>query len=414
MQVSNNHVDTDINTDGLSVRFAFIAMTSLFFIWGFITALNDILLPYLKGAFSLSYFQASLVQFCFFGAYFIVSPFAGLAIDRIGYKNGIILGLVTVAAGCCLFYPAAEVSIYAVFLFALFVLASGIAILQVSANPYVAVLGPENLAASRLNLSQAINSVGHTVAPQFGAILILASTAHEGTSKAVQMPYLIIAASLILVGIIFYKLKLPNLSEHIEKSETAGKFNLFDHKNLVFGVVAIFLYVGAEVAVGSYLINFFLDLNINGMTEVTAGKMVSYYWAAAMVGRFAGALIMRYISPEKMLAINSVLAIGMIIIAVNSSGELAMWTILAVGLFNSIMFPTIFALAIRGLGNHTGIGSGFLCQGIVGGAFLPLIQGVAADAIGLQWSFLVPGLCYIYIAWYALVGSKQKQPGMSE
>ena len=387
-------------------HFAFGAMTTLFFIWGFITALNDILLPYLKGAFDLTYLQASLVQFCFFGAYFIVSPFAGRLLERVGYKNGIIIGLLVIALGCCIFYPAAEMSVYGIFLFALFVLAAGVTMLQVSANPYVSVLGPEKTAASRLNLAQAINSVGHTAGPWFGAVLILAAASEAGSAKSVQLPYLILAATLIVVALVFYKLKLPDINEHIEDSGDESPFSIFKHKHLMYGVLAIFLYVGAEVSVGSYLVNFFMQLEIEGMTTVTAGKMVSYYWGAAMVGRFVGAVLTRYVAPIYVLATNSVLAVLMIFVAVSSTGEMAMWSILAVGFFNSIMFPTIFTLAIRGLGEHTGRGSGYLCQGIVGGAILPFLQGVAADATTLQLSFLVPAVCYVYIAWYALKGSR--------
>lgn len=387
---------------------ALMALFSLFFIWGFITALNDILLPYLKAAFSLSYLQAALVQMCFFGAYFIVSPFAGRMLERIGYKKGIIVGLVTVAVGCCLFYPAAEVAIYGVFLMALFVLASGITILQVSANPYVAVLGPEETAASRLNFAQAINSVGHTAGPYFGATLILANMSEQakGSAESVQLPYLIIAAALILIAVIFYRLKLPNISDHIDDSKDSDHFSLFSHRHLKYGVLAIFLYVGAEVTVGSYLVNYFLQLEIAGMDEFTAGKLVSYYWGAAMVGRFVGAVITRYIKPIYVLAFNSACAVLMIGVTMSLHGEWAMWTVLSVGFFNSIMFPTIFTLAIRGLGEHTGRGSGYLCQGIVGGAVIPVFQGLAADIFTLQLSFVVPAVCYIYIAWYALSGSK--------
>jgi FHS family L-fucose permease-like MFS transporter len=409
MQTSNSSVTTVNNGEGVNLRLAFIIMVTPFFIWGFITALNDILLPYLKGAFSLTYLQAALVQFCFFAAYFVVSPFAGRMIEKIGYKNGIIVGLLTVGLGCCLFYPAAEMSEYGLFLFALFVLASGIAMMQVSANPYVAILGPESTAASRLNLAQAINSLGHTIGPYFGAVLILAAVSDEGSAKSVQMPYLIIAATTAVVAFVFYKLRLPNISSKSSDDSSGDHFSLFSHSNLKYGVLAIFLYVGAEVAIGSYLVNFFLRLGITDMTEVTAGKMVSYYWGTAMFGRFAGSLIMRYVKPTTLLAINAGLAVAMIIVAVNSSGEMAMWTILAVGFFNSIMFPTIFTLGIKGLGKHTGRGSGYLCQGIVGGALIPLVQGVAADAWSLQWSFLIPAACYFYIGWYALVGSKVKE-----
>jgi len=408
MHTPNSNVTTTDEGTGVNLRLAFMIMVTPFFIWGFITALNDILLPYLKGAFSLTYLQAGLVQFCFFAAYFIVSPFAGRMIEKIGYKNGIIAGLLTVGLGCCLFYPAAEMSQYGLFLFALFVLASGIAMMQVSANPYVAILGPEKTAASRLNLAQAINSLGHTIGPYFGAVLILAVVSDEGSAKSVQMPYLIIAATVVLAAFVFYKLKLPNITSKVVNTEEDEPFSMFSHSNLKYGVLAIFLYVGAEVAIGSYLVNFFLHLGITDMTEVTAGKMVSYYWGTAMFGRFAGALIMQYVKPTTLLAINAALAVAMIIVAVNSTGEMAMWTILAVGFFNSIMFPTIFTLGIKGLGKHTGRGSGYLCQGIVGGALIPLIQGVAADAWSLQWSFLIPAACYFYIGWYALVGSKVK------
>lgn len=406
MQTSHSNVETAKIDTGVNLRLAFIIMVTPFFIWGFITALNDILLPYLKGAFSLTYLQAGLVQFCFFAAYFVVSPFAGRMIEKIGYKNGIIAGLLTVGIGCCLFYPAAEMSQYALFLFALFVLASGIAMMQVSANPYVAILGPEETAASRLNLAQAINSLGHTIGPYFGAVLILAVVSDEGSAKSVQMPYLIIAATVAFAAFVFYKLQLPNINKKVDNTSENESFSMFSHSNLKYGVLAIFLYVGAEVAIGSYLVNFFLHLGITDMTEVTAGKMVSYYWGTAMFGRFAGALIMRYVKPTTLLAINAGLAVAMIIVAVNSTGEMAMWTILAVGFFNSIMFPTIFTLGIKGLGEHTGRGSGYLCQGIVGGALIPLVQGVAADAWSLQWSFLIPAACYFYIGWYALVGSK--------
>lgn len=406
MHAPTNGSGSNSEPPKFNTRFALTVMTSLFFIWGFITALNDILLPYLKGAFSLTYLQAGLVQFCFFGAYFIVSPFAGRLLEKIGYRMGIVTGLLVIAGGCILFFPAAELSIYALFLLALFVLAAGVTMLQVSANPYVAVLGPESSAASRLNLAQAINSVGHTAGPMFGAVLILAATGEAGSAKSVQMPYLLIAITLAVVALLFFKMKLPNINEHVDQQQQPGAFSLFEHRHLYFGVLAIFLYVGAEVSIGSYLVNLFLQLDIPAMDEVTAGKMVSYYWGAAMIGRFVGAAVLRFVKPTTLLAINGGLAIVMIIIAVNMEGALAMWSILAVGFFNSIMFPTIFTLAIRGMGEHTGRASGYLCQGIVGGAILPLLQGLAADVIGLQWSFLVPAVCYLYIAWYALNGSR--------
>ena len=384
--------------------FAFIAMTCLFFFWGFITVLNDILIPFLKESFDLNYTQAMLVQFCFFGAYFIVSPFAGRLIDKVGYQQGIVIGLLTTAAGCCLFYPSASLHLYPLFLFGFFVLASGITILQVAANPYVAALGPEKTAASRLNLAQAANSFGTTVGPIVGAALILGVVAAD--ASAVQGPYLMIAALLVVAAIVFRSIKLPVLT-HMETEEKA-EGSVWEHRHLVLGALAIFLYVGGEVSIGSFLVNYFSESSIGGLTTAEAGEMVAYYWGAAMIGRLIGAVLMNYVADTKYLAINAVIAIVMIVVSMNTSGSLAMWSILAVGFFNSIMFPTIFTLAVKGLGSMTSKGSGFVCQAIVGGALIPLVQGVAADTMGIQLSFIVPMLCYIYIGWYALNGAERQ------
>jgi FHS family L-fucose permease-like MFS transporter len=379
-------------------------MTCLFFFWGFITVLNDILIPFLKESFDLNYTQAMLVQFCFFGAYFIVSPFAGRLIDKVGYQQGIVIGLLTTAAGCCLFYPSASLHLYPLFLFGFFVLASGITILQVAANPYVAALGPEKTAASRLNLAQAANSFGTTVGPIVGAALILGVVAAD--ASAVQGPYLMIAALLVVAAIVFRSIKLPVLT-HMETEEKA-EGSVWEHRHLVLGALAIFLYVGGEVSIGSFLVNYFSESSIGGLTTAEAGEMVAYYWGAAMIGRLIGAVLMNYVADTKYLAINAVIAIVMIVVSMNTSGSLAMWSILAVGFFNSIMFPTIFTLAVKGLGSMTSKGSGFVCQAIVGGALIPLVQGVAADTMGIQLSFIVPMLCYIYIGWYALNGAERK------
>jgi FHS family L-fucose permease-like MFS transporter len=390
---------TTVSTEQGQYRFAFIAMTFLFFFWGFITVLNDILIPHLKAAFDLNYTQAMLVQFCFFGAYFIISPFAGRLIDKIGYQRGIVLGLLTTASGCILFYPSAELEVYALFLFAFFVLASGITILQVAANPYVSALGSVKTAASRLTLAQALNSLGTTIGPILGAMLILnAATADAST---VQMPYLFIAGMLIIAAIIFYKIKLPVLA-HLQTDKEVNTDSIWQHKSLLLGALAIFLYVGGEVSIGSFLVNYFAESSIAGLTEAEAGTMVAFYWGAAMTGRFLGAVLMNYFSATRYLALNSFIAIAMIVVSMNTMGDIAMWSILAVGFFNGIMFPTIFALAIRGLGSLTNKGSGILCQAIVGGALVPVIQGVAADVWGIQFSFVIPLLCYIYIGWYAL------------
>ena len=384
--------------------FAFIAMTCLFFFWGFITVLNDILIPFLKESFDLNYTQAMLVQFCFFGAYFIVSPFAGKLIDKVGYQQGIVLGLLTTASGCLLFYPSAAVHMYSLFLFAFFVLASGITILQVAANPYVAALGPEKTAASRLNLAQAANSFGTTVGPIIGSMLILGAVTADAT--AVQMPYVMLGALLVTAALLFRFIKLPVLA-HVEAQESNSDDSVWNHRPLVLGALAIFLYVGGEVSIGSFLVNYFSESSIAGLSSAEAGEMVAYYWGAAMVGRLVGAALMNYIAATKYLAINALIAIVMIVVSMNSTGDTAMWSILAVGFFNSIMFPTIFTMAVKGLGPMTSKGSGLVCQAIVGGALIPLVQGVAADSIGIQLSFIVPMLCYIYIGWYALRGADQ-------
>ena len=384
--------------------FAFIAMTCLFFFWGFITVLNDILIPFLKESFDLNYTQAMLVQFCFFGAYFIVSPFAGKLIDKVGYQQGIVLGLLTTATGCLLFYPSAAVHMYSLFLFAFFVLASGITILQVAANPYVAALGPEKTAASRLNLAQAANSFGTTVGPIVGSMLILGAVTADAT--AVQMPYVMLGALLVAAALLFRFIKLPVLA-HVEAQESNSDDSVWNHRPLVLGALAIFLYVGGEVSIGSFLVNYFSESSIAGLSSAEAGEMVAYYWGAAMVGRLVGAALMNYIAATKYLAINALIAIVMIVVSMNSTGDTAMWSILAVGFFNSIMFPTIFTMAVKGLGPMTSKGSGLVCQAIVGGALIPLVQGVAADSIGIQLSFIVPMLCYIYIGWYALRGADQ-------
>lgn len=415
---SNQHAPTTAagNSSGNN-HFAFAAMTSLFFIWGFITALNDILIPHLKAAFDLSYVQAMLVQFCFFGAYFVVSPLAGKLIQRIGYIRGIISGLLTMAVGCLLFYPAAGLHTYGLFLLGLFVLASGITILQVSANPYVAILGSERTAASRLNLAQAINSLGHTLAPLFGAALIFgamhgAPATEAVQASAVQLPYLILAAAVIVTAIGFRFLRLPELVQTTPvagaKQAAAASDNIWQQRHLVFGALAIFLYVGAEVAIGSFLVNYFAEPAIAGLSVQQAAQLVSYYWGGAMLGRFAGALLMRWIKPARLLAFNAVAAVLLLALTMQSQGDLAVWSVLAVGLFNSIMFPTIFTLAIAGLGTLTSRGSGLLCQAIVGGAVLPVLQGLVADLASVQLSFIVPLLAYFYIGWYALAGSQPR------
>jgi FHS family L-fucose permease-like MFS transporter len=396
-------------------RFALVSLTSLFFMWGFITCLNDILIPHLKGVFNLSYSQAMLVQFCFFSAYFIVSLPAGAIVKKLGYQKGIVLGLIIAAIGCLCFYPAASLHSYPIFLMALFILASGITLLQVSANPYVSMLGDTKTASSRLTMTQAFNALGTTVAPFFGAFLILNQAAEslspQASAEAVQMPYVLLAAMLLLLAALFAWLKLPNLSlvdEVKQKDTNEYGGSAWQYSHLVLGAIGIFVYVGAEVSIGSFLVSFFAEPNIAGLEESEAAKYIAYYWGGAMVGRFIGAAVMQKVAAGIALCFNATLAVILILIAVFTSGTLAMVAILIVGLCNSIMFPTIFSLAIQGLGRHTSQGSGILCLAIVGGAIIPLFQGFLADRIGVQPAFLLPILCYLFIAYYGLLGSKIK------
>ncbi|MBB1381557.1 sugar MFS transporter [Shewanella sp. SR41-2] len=410
---------TTVTGDSGSYRFALVSLTSLFFMWGFITCLNDILIPHLKAVFSLNYTEAMLIQFCFFGAYFLVSLPAGKLVKKLGYQKGIVTGLVIACIGCLLFYPAAAFATYGLFLGALFVLASGITILQVAANPYVNALGSVETASSRLNLTQAFNALGTTVAPFFGAVLILsvASGAVEGLSQAqseaevVKLPYLILAAMLGLLALIFAKLNLPTIAEHSDDSATGvitdnGKTSALQSMHLVLGAVGIFVYVGAEVSIGSFLVNFLGEEQVAGLQEAEAAKYITYYWGGAMIGRFVGSVIMQKIPAGTMLAFNAFVAAALVLVAMNSTGAVAMWSILAVGLFNSIMFPTIFSLALRDLGPHTSQGSGILCLAIVGGAIVPLLQGVMADNMGLQVAFILPVVCYAFILFYGAKGSR--------
>ncbi|MFA6053064.1 MAG: L-fucose:H+ symporter permease [Methylobacter sp.] len=422
----SNATGTTIRSDENPYSGSLAILTSLFFIWGFITCLNDILIPHLKSVFTLNYTQAMLIQFCFFTAYFVVSVPSGYLVEKIDYKGGIIAGLAIAGIGCLLFYPAAGSHSYPLFLGAFFVLASGITLLQVAANPYVTILGKPETASSRLTMTQAFNSLGTTIAPYFGALFILSAavkTADEikllnadelsayqaAQAAAVQNPYLLLAAVLFFIAAVFALIKLPKI-----KAATAQILDVEDdvhdsawgYKHLVLGAIGIFVYVGGEVSIGSFLINFLGEPSIAGLAEKDAGKYVSFYWGGAMVGRFIGAIAMQKVQPNKALTFNAVTAALLVLMTMLGSGHAAMWTILAVGLFNSIMFPTIFSLAVNGLGKHTGQGSGILCAAIVGGAILPVMQGAFADRIGIQQAFFIPVLCYCYIAYYGWRGYK--------
>ncbi len=411
---------------GKNYTLALVVLTSLFFMWGFLTCLNDIIIPHLKAVFELSYAKVMLIQFSFFTAYFIVSLPSGMLVEKIGYKNGIIIGLLTAGIGCVLFYPAASERSYTIFLGALFVLASGITLLQVAANPYVAILGKPETASSRLTLTQAFNSLGTTIAPIFGSIVILsiavkspgeltAMTAQQvdayraAEASSVQVPYIGLAVALVLVAVLIAITKLPKVEASSVQSSGGHSHDhrhvsAWHYRHLVLGAVGIFVYVGGEVAIGSFLVNYISQPSIGGMDVAEAGKFVSFYWGGAMVGRFAGSVIMRYINPGKVLTVHAAAVMALVITAMLTTGHVSMWAILAVGLFNSIMFPTIFTLAIDGLGKHTGQASGILCMAIVGGAIVPVVQGFLADSIGIQHAFILPVLCYAYVAFYGWKG----------
>jgi FHS family L-fucose permease-like MFS transporter len=407
-------------TGANNYQFALVALTSLFFMWGFITCLNDILIPHLKNVFSLNYTQSMLIQLCFFGAYFIVSLPAGALVKRISYKWGIVVGLLIAAIGCALFIPAASYRVYGLFLGALFVLAAGVTVLQVAANPYVTELGKPETAASRLTLTQAFNSLGTTIAPLFGAFLILSAATGDITTAtgqqletlrleeadSVRFPYMILAIAFLVLAAIFAALKLPNIEEEEVASEGGERASAWSYPHLILGAIGIFVYVGGEVSIGSFLVNYLAEPSIAGLPEAQAAHYVSYFWGGAMVGRFIGAYAMRYVDDGKALAFNAFFAAVLLLITVFAGGTLAMWAVLAIGLFNSIMFPTIFSLALKGLGRHTSQGSGILCLAIVGGALLPVVQGALADTVGIHMAFLMPVLCYIYIFYYGIKGHK--------
>jgi MFS transporter, FHS family, L-fucose permease len=404
MQTTNSHGTSSASPGRYSMPLIFL--TSLFFMWGFMTSLNDILIPHLRNAFSLNYTQAMLIQFCFFGAYAIVSLPAGKLLDRIGYQRGLVAGLVIAGLGCWVFWPAASALAYPLFLGALFILAAGITVLQVSANPYVSAMGSANTASSRLILTQAFNSLGTTIGPAIGGWLILgaavAGVDAAAEARSVQLPYLGLGALFFVLAVVFSITRLPVLGIEASPANPVqhdGR-NAWSFPQLKLGTLAIFVYVGGEVAIGSFLINYLGDASIAGLSEADAAPYVSYYWGGAMVGRFIGVFTTRMFAPGRVLAFHAILAVALVATSMLSSGSVAMWSILAVGLCNSIMFPTIFSLAVSGLGQHTSQGSGFLCMAIVGGALLPVLQGMIADSSGIQAGFIIPILCYLYISFY--------------
>jgi len=406
---------------------ALAVITTVFFMWGFVTVLNDILVPHLRAIFDLNYTEIMLIQFTFFSAYFLMSTPSAKVISWLGYKKSIVLGLAVMGLGALLFVPAATLASYAVFLGALYVLASGMTILQVAANPYVAVLGPPEKASSRLNLAQAFNSLGTTIGPYLGGALILSAAVRKASSElnamspdqlqayraleasSVKLPYIGIAALLFVLAFAISRFKLPVLA-NIEEGRThdagATGDSAWKHRHLVLGALGIFIYVGAEVSIGSFLVNYFSQPDIGGLTPKDAAALVSFYWGGAMVGRFIGSALMQKLNPGKVLGGAAMLACLLVTASILTTGHVAMWSIILVGLFNSVMFPTIFTLAIDGLGKLTGQGSGILVMAIVGGAIIPLVQGALADRIGIHLAFVLPAVCYLYIVYYGLRGSR--------
>ena len=444
----------------VNYRVPFALMTLLFFLWGFLTVWNDLLIPQFKQAFALSYFQAMLVQFAFFGAYAVgagvytfISMTAGDPIARIGYKNGVVLGLLIAAFGSILFFPASLLVSYPLFLLALFVIGLGFAVLQIAANPYITILGPERTASSRLNLSQAFNSLGTTIGPIAGGWLIyqVFTSPDAHGAEAVRIPYVILAVVFLILAVAFRFAKLPEFAAGTPPPRGIGALR---YPHTVLGMVAIFMYVGGEVSVGSALINFLGSPAIGGMDERTASHFLAFYWGGLMVGRFMGAisladlspirrrlmmiavpsvaaLVVMFISgpkealpyglllagllvaffiggatPQRMLAIFAASIIVLLTIAMLASGPIAMWAVIGVGLFCSVMWSNIFSLAIEGLGSLKSQAASLLVMAILGGAILPPLQGALADTVGIQASFMVPTIAFAYIVFYGIWGYK--------
>jgi len=385
-------------------------LSTVFFMWGFVTVLNDILVPHLKALFELNYTETMLIQFTFFSAYFLMSIPSSRILARIGYRHSLVAGLAVMGFGALLFYPASVVPSYGLFLGALWVLASGITLLQVAANPYVAQLGPPEGASSRLNLAQAFNSLGTTIGPALGGLIILSGAGAPVGAASVQLPYLGIAALLFVLAFAISRFHLPALPDIEERHGITAGDSIWKHRHLVLGAIAIFVYVGGEVSIGSFLVNYFSQPSIGGLTPKVAAGYVSFYWGGAMIGRFIGSAVMRTVTPAKVLGGAAACAFLLVCASVASTGAIAMWSIIAVGLFNSVMFPTIFTLGIAELGPLTGKASGLLIMAIVGGALVPLLQGVLADSIGIHTAFLLPAVCYLYIVFYGFRGSRVVHP----
>jgi FHS family L-fucose permease-like MFS transporter len=435
-----NAIGEDLNKGPASWKGPFVVVTSLFFMWGFITVLVDALIPRLKDVFELELWQAGLVQFAWFGAYGLVSIPGGNLIERIGYKRGILVGLGLAGLGCLLFYPAAGTRMYGIFLLALFVVAAGITILQVAANPYISVLGDSKGASSRLNLAQAFNSLGTTIAPLVAAGWLLSDkilnsaeqeslsvealeTYRMSEASAVQGPFVVLALAFAGLAALIAMARLPQI---LGSSAEGTYAQVLRNKRLLGGAIGIFVYVGAEVAIGSYMVNYGLELGVAGEVlkhpvlrplvdaaawlkggdaagmdaKAAIGALLTFYWGGAMIGRFVGSGLMQRWRPGRILGIFAVVAAFLVLASALTSGIAALTLLLGVGLMNSVMFPTIFTLAIDELGDMKPLGSGVLCTAIVGGAVIPPAMGAMAGSFGFSAALFLPMICYVYIAWY--------------
>jgi FHS family L-fucose permease-like MFS transporter len=388
---------------------ALISLAVLYFMMGFITCLNDTLVPFFKAGFKLNYSQSSLVQFYFFLTYGLMSIPAGKIVEKTGYKMGMVAGFFIAAVGAFLFYPASVYHEYNLFLTALFIVAIGIVLLQVAANPYITVLGSAKTASSRLTLIQGVGSIGTTIAPVFGAAVILSRLSESNaSSEAVRTPYIFIGAVLFVIAIVVSRLNLPEIKtkKTLDQNLKNKTRSVFAYRNLNLGIVAIFMYVGAEVAIGTYLTNYVADtLNI---AAHLANNYVAFYWGGMLIGRLVGSVLLKSIHPPKVLATVAVIAITLIATSILSTGLVAVWTMVAVGLCNSIMFAVIFSLSVNGLKHNTTKASGLLSTAIVGGAVISSAQGIIRDYSTWQVAFIIPLVCYFYIMFYGFNGYKSK------
>jgi MFS transporter, FHS family, L-fucose permease len=407
--------DEGANIDAPQLR---LFVMALFFIFGGITSLNDIIIPKLKELFTLTYTQAMLVQFCFFTAYLVIGLPGAALVKRIGYMRGAVAGLLLMMTGCLLFIPASQTATYGVFLLALFVLASGVVIVQVVSNPLISLLGKAETTHSRLTFAQAFNSLGTTVFPYFGAILILGGLAavsadklsgveldayRTAESQAIVNGYLGLAIALAIVASVVWMFRNTLKGEQHEPSSLLGGFKLLQRPRFGYGALCIFLYVGAEVSIESLIVNYLMQAHVMGLEEQAAGKLIGLYWGGAMVGRFIGSAVLRVVSPGMVLATVSAGAISLILISISTTGSVSGYSLLAIGLMNSIMFPTIFSLACEKLGARAADGSGIINVAIFGGAVIPLLTGMIADATGsLAQAFILPAICYAIIAGFGL------------